>query len=414
MPQRLGLSPSAGLRQTILDLLLCCRRPGPVPADRAVDPHFLEQEQSMNRDPIFIRVDATPHTGYERLARCMTLAGAIQRRRRPVYFLSQLEPNALAMGIKRAGHDWINVTGRAGTPQDIAEVQQEVRRLHPAAVVVDDADVDEAYFKALSGSGAMLVAVDHAAAVRFPVRLLVNPLLGPSREGYEIARGTQVLLGRNYALVRPDVRRHRPTRAQEPPALVATNGKPGSASYRVLLALGEDDPHRRVKELARLLVNTPRVGKVDIIVRREHPDLEALQTLAAASSERIELALEPAEIAARLVRCHFAVTSGSGWSLDLACLGVPQLLLLQQEAHWPNAQRLEEEGCASVLGWHENVSAATIRLAVQNLLNDPLERQAMSRCGRKLIDGRGPDRLVNALEILLSPARRSQAVRQAA
>ena len=43
--------------------------------------------------------------------------------------------------------------------------------------------------------------------------------------------------------------------------------------------------------------------------------------------------------------------------------------------------------------------------AVQNLLGDPLERQAMSRCGRKLIDGRGADRLVTALEVLLHPSR---------
>jgi len=44
---------------------------------------------------------------------------------------------------------------------------------------------------------------------------------------------------------------------------------------------------------------------------------------------------------------------------------------------------------------------------VQELLADPLERQAMSRCARQLIDGRGPDRLVTALEVLLHPARRA-------
>ena len=42
---------------------------------------------------------------------------------------------------------------------------------------------------------------------------------------------------------------------------------------------------------------------------------------------------------------------------------------------------------------------------MHNLLTDPLERQAMARCGRKLIDGRGPDRLVTALEIMLHPSR---------
>jgi spore coat polysaccharide biosynthesis predicted glycosyltransferase SpsG len=86
-------------------------------------------------------------------------------------------------------------------------------------------------------------------------------------------------------------------------------------------------------------------------------------------------------------------------------VGVPQLLIVQSEAHWPTARRLEEEGSATCLGWHENVSPQTVRQAVQNLATDPLERQAMARCGRKLIDGRGPDRLVTALEILLHPSR---------
>src|SRR5205085_11135652 len=150
---------------------------------------------------------------------------------------------------------------------------------------------------------------------------------------------------------------------------------------------------------AKQILTAPRIGKVDVIVRREHPDLEKIQALVEANAERLELALEPAEIAARIVRAHFALTSGSGWANELACVGVPQLLIVQNEAHWPNAQRLEEEGCATCLGWHGSVSAQTIRQAIQNILADPLERQAMSRCGRQLIDGRGPDRLVTAMEI---------------
>jgi spore coat polysaccharide biosynthesis predicted glycosyltransferase SpsG len=92
-------------------------------------------------------------------------------------------------------------------------------------------------------------------------------------------------------------------------------------------------------------------------------------------------------------------------SLELACIGVPQLVIVQSEMHWPTAQRLEEEGAVSCLGWHANVSAGTFREAVSDLLIDPMERQAMTRCGRKLIDGRGPDRLVTALEVLLHPSR---------
>jgi spore coat polysaccharide biosynthesis predicted glycosyltransferase SpsG len=250
--------------------------------------------------------------------------------------------------------------------------------------------------------------------IRFPSKVVVNPLLGPNRNSYDHDEDTQLLLGQRYAMVRPEIRRQRQTRSQEPPPVAVSNGGTITSQYRVLLALGEDDPNCMTKELAQLLVNAPRVGKVDIIVRREHPQLDELREMVEANKEQLSLALEPAEIANRIVRCHFAVTSGSGWSLELACVGVPQMLLLQNEMHWPNAQRLEDEGAASVLGWHENVSAQTIRQGVQNLITDALERKSMARCGRKLIDGRGPDRLVNAMEILLNPARPAETLRVAA
>jgi spore coat polysaccharide biosynthesis predicted glycosyltransferase SpsG len=368
----------------------------------------------MNRDPIFLRVDATTRTGYERLARNVILAAALQRRRRPVYFLSQLEPNGLALGIKRGGSNWLAVNHPVGSAEDLRETLQLVRQHQPTAIFVDDADVSQGYLSRLAEAGITVLAIDHLAASKFPSDVLVNPLLGPSKESYEFDAHSQLLLGRRYALVRPEIRRHRPTRAQEPAPLAATvDGKP-SGQFRALVALGEDDPHQQTIELAKLVLAAPRIGKVDIIVRREHGQLEAIRTLVEASAGRLELALEPAEIAARLVRCHFAITGGSGWSNELACIGMPQLLIVQQEAHWPNAQRLEEEGCASCLGWHESVSAGTIRLAIQNLLTDPLERQAMARCGRKLIDGRGPDRIVNAMEILLAGIARKKAVRAAA
>jgi len=163
-----------------------------------------------------------------------------------------------------------------------------------------------------------------------------------------------------------------------------------------------------------MLVNAPRVGKVDIIIRREHPQLDEIKAMVETHKEVMTLALEPAEIANRIIRCHFALTSGSGWSLELACVGVPQLMILQNEAHWPNAQRLEDEGAATVLGWHENVSPQTIRQGVQSLIADALDRKSMARCGRQLIDGRGPDRLVNAMEIMLTPMYRKDAMSVAA
>jgi spore coat polysaccharide biosynthesis predicted glycosyltransferase SpsG len=347
----------------------------------------------MNRDPILFRVDGTVRLGWEHLARCLTLAAALQRRRRPTYFLSDLEPASLALSLKRGGNDWLKANHPAGSPEDLTELVQEVHRLRPAAVIIDTPGLQEGYLRELADTGVLVVAFDHQGAIRFPCRLVINPLLAPDDEGYEVGRGTQLLLGARYALVRSEIRRVRPLRSQEPPQ-----------PFRALVALG-DDPNNQSAELARLLLNCPRVNRADVAVRPQHPELPALQELAATCPDRLEIASEPAEVTARIGRCHFAVTAGNTWSLELACVGVPQLSIVQNETYWPTAQRLEEEGAAMCLGWHENVSAQTIRHAVHNVLSDNLERQAMARCGRQLIDGRGPDRLVTALEVLLHSAR---------
>ncbi len=344
----------------------------------------------MTRAPILIRVDGTSRLGWESMARCLTFAAALQRRRRPTYFLSQIDSTEFGFTIKRGGNDWLPTEHPLGSPEDLEATLRQIRRLNPAAVIVDGVEITTDYLRALQDVGPLVVSLDHHAAIPIPSRLLINPYLGPGRDNFTFSARTQILMGSRYALVRPEIRRVRPLRAQEP-----------AQPYRVLVALGEDDPHQQSSELAKLLLNCSRVGRVDILARNHYPHLADLRALAERAPDRLEVATEPAEIAARLVRCHMAVTAGNGWSQELACVGVPQLIIVQNEAHWPTAQRLEEEGAAICLGWHENVSAQTIRHSVHDLLGDPLERQSMARCGRKLFDGRGPDRLVTALEVML-------------
>src|SRR5262249_53146756 len=132
---------------------------------------------------------------------------------------------------------------------------------------------------------------------------------------------------------------------------------------------------------------------------------DELKALAQEYAGRLEFITETSELSTRLPRAHFALTSGDGWSLEMACVGVPQIVLTQNRRHVASAQLLDEGGAATYLGMASDLSTATLRDAVHNLLDDQLERVGMSRCARQLVDGRGPDRMVNALEIMLHPAK---------
>ncbi|HEY1376577.1 MAG TPA: polysaccharide biosynthesis protein [Gemmataceae bacterium] len=348
----------------------------------------------MNRAPILFRCDGTATTGWESFYQCLVLAGAMQRRRRGTYFFSRLEPQTLAGPILRGGHEWAETTTAVGSADDLDATIREARRLGAAAVVVAAPNVSEEYLRELDASGPLVMTVDNAAAVRFPNKLVLNPFLGLPRDRYRLERGTQLLRGLRYPLVRPQIRRLRPLRAQEPPQ-----------PFRALVALGEDDFDNLTQRIAEMLVTNDAIHRLDLFARPHHPHLNELREFAANYDGRVGVATEVPELAARASRCHFAVTAGDGLSLELACVGVPQLMVTLAERHAANARRLDEEGVATDLGPAAALTPDALAAAVEVLLTDPMERQGMARCGRQLIDGRGPDRLVCALEVLLHPAQ---------
>jgi spore coat polysaccharide biosynthesis predicted glycosyltransferase SpsG len=355
----------------------------------------------VKRGPILFRCDGTLELGWEPLYQCLSLAAALQRRRRGTHFFSYLDPLSLAQTIHRANNEWAPAEAPVGSPGDLDATLREVRRLNAAAVVVAGAGVDEEYMRAVGRTGATVLAIDTEADRRFPCEIVVNPLLAPGMKAYKFERGTQLLLGRKFALVRGVFRRQRTIRATEQPG-----------PFRALVAFGDDDHADQSLVRTQQLLEMPKVDRVSIACRTHHPRYHELKDFAADSGGRVEVVTEPKELMTRLVRAHFALTSGDTWSLELCCVGIPQLMLPARPAHTLNAKRMDDEGVGTFLGAAAEVTVSQLAEAVGLVLDDPMERLGMSRCARNLIDGRGGDRVVNGLEIVLHTPWRRQLAEQ--
>ncbi|MBX9627882.1 MAG: polysaccharide biosynthesis protein [Gemmataceae bacterium] len=353
-----------------------------------------------NRGPILFRCDGTPDRGWDPFYQCLSLAAAFQRRRRGTHFLSYLDPLSLATVINRGNNDWVPAERPIGDPGDLAATVAQVRKQNAAAVVVAGAGVTAEYLAALRATGALVLMFDSAAGFTFPADVVVNPLLAPARKAFRAAPGGQILTGHRYALCRGLFRRQRTIRATEPPE-----------PFRALVAFGDDDPAGEAFTRTEQLLENERVKKVSVAVRTHHPRYDDLKELAAGSGSRVEVVTEAKELMTRLVRAHFALTAGDGWGLELCVVGIPQFVISQDDTHARNGKRMDDEGVATYLGDADAVSAGQLREAVDGLLDDPMERKGMTRCARNLVDGRGPDRIVNGMEIILhTPARKRAAV----
>ncbi len=357
----------------------------------------------MDRSPILFRCDANADRGWESFYQCLTYAAALQRRRRPAYFLGQIEPFPLLSQIVRGGNDYLTAGHPVGTAEDCDETIREVRRLGAAAVIVNAPGVQEEYLRELSSTGTTVVVIDSDAQVCFPNRLVINPMIGRPLSTYRWEPGAQLLLGRKYAIVRSVFRRQRALRSADP-----------QGSHRGIIAFGEDDFAGQSCQRAEELLAASRVEKLSVLVRSHHHQLDQMRKLAEKNKGRLEVLTEPSELGTRLPRAHFALTSGDGLALEMACVGVPQLIITQNVRHTPNAKRMDEEGAATYLGTAEQVGVNALRDAVNYVLDDQLERIGMARCARLMIDGRGPDRIVNGLEILIHAPAEAAPLRIAA
>lgn len=356
----------------------------------------------VKRGPILFRCDGTLSAGWEPLYQCLSLAAALQRRRRGTHFFSYLDPLNLAQTIQRGNNDWTPAEHPIGESGDLAATVREIRRRDAAAVVLCGRAVDEEYINAVKGTGALVICIDSRAKVNFQGDIVVNPMLAPGMKSYRFRPGTQLLLGRKYALVRGLFRRQRTIRATEQPA-----------PFRAMVALGDDDLDGTLLRTKQLL-DVPKVEKITMVVRTHHDRYEEIKDFANEHEKRVEVVTEPKELMTRLVRAHFALTSCDTWTPELCCVGIPQLLIPRTPEQLASARKFDELGVATLVGTAEKTTFEMLAEACAPVLDDPMERLGMSRCSRNLIDGRGGDRIVNGMEILLRTPGRADVIRKAA
>lgn len=352
-----------------------------------------------NRGPILFRCDGTADLGWEPLYQCLSLAAALQRRRRGTHFFSYLDPLSLATVINRGNNDWAPAEQRIGEDGDLAATIAQIRKRDVAAVVLAGQNYSADYIRELKKTGTLVMCFDSTADMKFPSDLVVNPLLYPTRKAFRVEPGCQILHGYRYALCRGIFRRQRTIRAVEPPA-----------PFRALVAMGDDDLAGEAITRTQQLLEMEKVAKITITARSHHPRFDDILELADSRKDRVEVVTETKELMTRLVRAHFALTSGDAWSPELCVVGIPQLIISQTKRHAGNGKKLDEDGVATYLGNAADVTFDQLKEAVDVLIDDAMERKTMTRCARNTFDGRGPDRIVNGMEIMLhAPARKRTA-----
>lgn len=262
------------------------------------------------------------------------------------------------------------------------------RAFGAGCVLVDCYEARAENLAALRAAGFLVAAIDDFG-VRLPADIIVNRDVRADPKIYEpLVPGGRVLAGPAYF----------PARAEMLRAAEARRAAPAGAR-RLLVTFGGSDPAGLSVPVAAELLKLPPPVEVELVLgplAGERP-ARAARELAAQSGGRLILTEAPDSLAESCVRADVAVSAGGETAFELALCGVPAVIVAVAGHQAERSAALARAGVCRYLGEAGQAASAEIAAAAAGLLADAAARAAMSAAGRRLVDGRGAERIAAAL-----------------
>ncbi len=342
--------------------------------------------------PLCIRADAGPSMGIGHLMRCLALAQAWQDRGGAVTVVTAPGQSALQSRLVGEGFAVHELKALPGTLADAVETLATVAA--HGWLVVDGYQFRTEYLLALKAGKCRVLAVDDLGAIDLePADLVLNQNMQATVDLYggRVAASRR-LLGSSFALLRREV-------LQERSAAVAAgvNLPRDGAARSVVITLGGSDPGNVTLRVLERLAGFRDVRlHVTVIVGPANPHLPSLQSAAAQlqPAHDVTLVTDPPDVPALFASADVAVSAAGSSCWELACLGVPMLLIVIADNQRPNAGALAAAKSAIVVGGE---LAEELLPALRTLVMDPDVRRRLSRAAAQLVDGRGASRVAERM-----------------
>ena len=352
---------------------------------------------------VVVRADGSHRMGFGHLSRMLTLAEGLRAAGYAPCFVTRAADPAMLGRIEGAGLAFEQLPPDAGWALDIAQTSASIARL-AAPVVVTDLSSDEAvgqpraygeYLAGLKATGALLVAFDDFKRLPFAPDVLVNSNVGAEAQYDGTMAGTCLLGPRYFPLSQRLAEVGRRRRVREP-------------ARRIMVTMGSGDHLGLTPKVVEALRHVRASEPLEVVV---FPHLQADRakeagSLAPGFPGRLEVVEPLSDLVDYLEWADVAVTAAGVTKYETAAAGVPSVILAQVPHQDPLAGQFAVHGSARYLGMGDAVPVVEIAAAVEAILGDEPRRRAMTEAGRRLVDGRGVERIVDEIRQRAETERR--------
>ena len=264
--------------------------------------------------------------------------------------------------------------------QGLPAVLAEMQRYAPDIIVTNLREISNESIAAMRKyTGAPIVCIDEFGRRRLDADIIINPMVDPYFWKYPGSRA-KIYAGSEYLIL--------------PATLCEYHKKEKAISdeiTRVCISMGGVDPFGTTVKLVRWMPEIFSGVSVDCILGggfgHDAEFLEAAQSLP--QTVKLRVLKDISNIYDYFFSADLAFCAGGNTLHELACIGVPTVVIPSMPHERNNGKMFEKMGAAKCLGDTSNISLEKVRDAVNELGLE--KRKKMSICGKRCSKGKGAE-----------------------
>ena len=305
-------------------------------------------------------------------------------------FVTHCEIDNLLRRIEHVAGPPVRLESHHPSPSDLQSTLA-VLGTDVAALVLDGYHFDAEYERAARSAGALVMTVDdEAERPSFEADIVLNQNIEAPDLQYHLPETATRLLGTQYALLRSEFIDF----------LREERVHPAHAT-KVLVTLGGADPDNHTLAVLRALDIVHGVAKepidVTVVVGAANPNRVELEAAIGRTRYAATLAVDVSDMPRRMAEADVVISAAGSSIWELCFMGVPSLVMVVADNQIGLARGAAAAGAVVSLGDARELDVASIASALGELIADKARRVSLSEHAVTLVDGKGAQRVVDAL-----------------
>jgi UDP-2,4-diacetamido-2,4,6-trideoxy-beta-L-altropyranose hydrolase len=350
------------------------------------------------RPDIVFRCDASAAIGGGHVMRCLALAEALRRDGAECWFASASESFGAVPALAKSGHRCIEL-----------QYSGDADALHSAVpegcdwLVVDHygwSVIQETPCRSWAGK---ILVIDDLANRKHDCDLLLDQTFGRATADYKglVPAKCDLLIGSQYALLRPEFAAARPTSLAD---------RRFSGLNNILVSMGLGDPLNATQTIIKGIIESRLPLNVDVVLGPSAPGLPVVREFVDQHSDVFSLHVATEHMAALMKKADLCFGAAGSTSWERCCLGLPTILTVIAENQRETCQNLAGSGAAI---WLKELSPRIVADKLIEINGEPQKLAELAGRSAAICDGRGinrvamrirPERVADGAKIWLRPA----------